>query len=38
MYGVPHDPERDVDDADDEGRGREARKARDEAREGEAAK
>jgi NADH-quinone oxidoreductase subunit J len=38
MYGEPHDPDRDVDDADDAGRGREARAARDEAREEEAAK
>ncbi|OEU86210.1 NADH:ubiquinone oxidoreductase subunit J [Streptomyces abyssalis] len=39
MYGEPHDPERDVDDADDEGQGgREARKARGDAREEEAAK
>jgi NADH-quinone oxidoreductase subunit J len=38
MYGEPHDPERDVDDADDAGAGREARRARETAREEEAAK
>ncbi len=40
MYGEPHDPDRDVDDADDEGRGsgREAREARQDAREEEATK